>query len=201
MFGFFKSELMLFWHLSHLTKWRSYNWRNRKRLTTGFVKNRPTLFNEKQPLVISPKWSNNANIHSSLILLFLTNWGFSSFFAKSVMNRSELFYFQSSWYKYGAFKATTTTTTTSKTNWLNEQNNSSTLASRFLVFFYALHEYDVKPPDASSWCNVLWRRWTYDHEFSFLFLFWTWIESLRIQLQDANSFFSDPFTAVVDVIA
>ena len=89
----------------------------------------------------------------------------------------------------------------SKTNWLNEQNNSSTLASRFLVFFYALHDYDVKPPDASSWCNVLWRRWTYDHEFSFLFSFWTWIESLRIQLHDANSFFSDLFTAVVDVIA
>ena len=44
-----------------------------------------------------------------------------------------------------------TSTTMSKTNWLNEQNNSSTLASRFLVFVYALHDYDVKPPDASSW--------------------------------------------------
>ena len=75
-----------------------------------------------------------------------------------------------------------------------------------------LHDYDVKPPNASFYGGS--KHTTTNFPFSF----WTWIKSLRIQLQeksptfdklrgpvrrdkvwkDANSFFSDIFT--VDVI-
>ena len=57
-----------------------------------------------------------------------------------------------------------TTTTTSKTNWFYEQNNSSARASRF--------EYVSLTSTArlGRETNVLWRTWTYEDEFSFLFL-------------------------------
>ena len=62
---------------------------------------------------------------------------------------------------------TTTTTATSKNNWFYEQNNSSARASRFLVHFFDVH------CTTTTWNLLvwrLWRTWTYDDEFSFLFL-------------------------------
>ena len=36
-----------------------------------------------------------------------------------------------------------------KNNWFYEQNNCSARASRLLVHFFDVHDYDVKPPNAT----------------------------------------------------
>ena len=54
-----------------------------------------------------------------------------------------------------------------KSNRFNDQNNSSARASRFLVHFFDVH------CTTTTWnllIAVLWRTWTCDDEFSFLFL-------------------------------
>ena len=75
---------------------------------------------------------------------------------------------------------TTTTTTTSKNNSFNDQNNSSARTSHFLFSTFlcrALHDNDVKPPNLTFYGG---REHTTTKARS---SFWTWIESLRIQLQ------------------
>ena len=104
--------------------------------------------------------------------------------------------------------------TTWKNNRFNDQNNSSARASRFLVHFFGVH------CTTTTWNLVLWRTWTYDDEFSFLFLnpnkilknstqgkvacIWH-IERVRtdaIKFEGAQTnFFGDVFTAVVVVVA
>ena len=77
----------------------------------------------------------------------------------------------------------TTTATPLKNSWLCEQNNSSARASRFLVRFLDVH---VTNMTWTSQCDVLWRACT---TVKFPFSFWTWIKSLRIQLQKKSSTF------------
>ena len=76
-----------------------------------------------------------------------------------------------------------TTATPLKNNWLCEQNNSSARASRFLVRFLDVHATNTT---WTSQCDVLWRACT---TVKFPFSFWTWIKSLRIQLQKKSSTF------------
>ena len=47
-------------------------------------------------------------------------------------------------------------------NRFNDQNNSSARASRFLIHFFHVH--------CTTTTRFLWRTWTYDDEFSFIFL-------------------------------
>ena len=56
-----------------------------------------------------------------------------------------------------------------KHNSFNDQNNSSARASHFLVHFFNVH------CTTTTWNLLIWRfmqwgTWTYDDEFSFLFL-------------------------------
>ena len=196
---------MRFWHLSHLTKWKRYSWPNRKRLRLALLK---TGQLELCLMKNSPWWSlpNNQIMQKySFIFNFIifNELRFFVIFFRKISHESQPNSFTSRGNDINKklLKERRRQRQRQKLIGLMSKTTALHLDHAFLVFFYALHDYDVKPPDASSWCNVLWRRWTYDHEFSFLFLFWTWIEALRIQLQDANSFFSDLFTAVVDVIA
>ena len=50
---------------------------------------------------------------------------------------------------------------TKQNNRFNDQNNSSARASRFLIHFFHVH--------CTSTTRFLWRTWTYDDEFSFIF--------------------------------
>ena len=54
-----------------------------------------------------------------------------------------------------------------KNNRFNDQNKSPARASRFLVHFFDVHRRVLRE---TSLFDVLWRTWTYDDEFSFLFL-------------------------------
>ena len=67
-----------------------------------------------------------------------------------------------------------------KSNWFYEQNNGSACASRFFSTFRSrpLHHYDLKPPNATFYGGR--EHTTKNVPFSF----WTWIKSLRIQLQE-----------------
>ena len=80
----------------------------------------------------------------------------------------------------------TTTTTTSKNNRFNDQNNSSARASLFLVHFFDVH------CTTTTWnlliqFDVLWRTWTYDDEFSFLFLNLNKIHKNSRFVEDVNT--------------
>lgn len=73
----------------------------------------------------------------------------------------------------GCLTTTTTTTTISRNNLFNEQNNSSAhlhMSHYFFVTFLWRHDYDVNPPNKAFYGGLARRTWTYDNEFSFLFL-------------------------------
>ena len=105
-----------------------------------------------------------------------------------------------------------------KNNRFNDQNNSSALTvfSTDTFPWLPLHDYDVKPPAFTFYVG---REHTTTN---FPLSFWTWIKSLRIQLQEKwpafdilrgskltilislkerKHFFTDVFTAVVVVLA
>ena len=69
-----------------------------------------------------------------------------------------------------------------KNNRFNDQNNSSARASRFLVWC-PLRDFDVKPPNLPFYGG---REHTTTN---FPSSFWTWIKSLRIQLQEKSPAF------------
>ena len=107
--------------------------------------------------------------------------------------------------------------TTSKNNRFNDQNNSSAHASRFLVHFF---DVTARPATWNLLIWLLWGTWTYDDEFSFLFLnlnkilenstpgkvacIWRHIERVQIDMikfeRTQIHFFSYGFTAVVVVV-
>ena len=98
-----------------------------------------------------------------------------------------------------------------KSNRFNDQNNSSVRASRFLVHFFDVH------CTTTTWnllIAVLWRTWTCDDEFSFLFLNLSNSRKSRLHLifwagpnraikfeRRRTHFFTDVFTVVVVVLA
>ena len=92
---------------------------------------------------------------------------------------------------YNEAPTTTTTTRTTtikpKNNWFYEQNNCYASASHFLVHrcfsWRPLDDYDVKPPNA-TFCGG--RGFTTTN---CPFSIWTWIKSLRIQLQENSPTF------------
>ena len=112
---------------------------------------------------------------------------------------------------------TTTTTTTSKNNWFYEQNESF---ARAWGFQYISLTSNARLRREISQCDVLWRTWTYDDKFSFLYLnvdkainnsspgkvAYIWrierfqIDAIKFKRTQIH-FFSDVFTAVVVVVA
>ena len=81
---------------------------------------------------------------------------------------------------------TTTTKTISKNNRFIDQNNSSARASLFLVHFFDVH-CSTTTSKLLIQFDILWTTWTYDDEFSFLFLNLNKIHKNSRFVEDVNT--------------